>query len=83
MYDIFMQLLQERGLTPYRVSMDTGIPQSTLSAWKRGKSTPKLNKLQIIADYLGVSVDYLLGENGKKISLPLTIGLRSYCVNRI
>jgi transcriptional regulator with XRE-family HTH domain len=66
MYDIFMQLLQERGLTPYRVSMDTGIPQSTLSAWKRGKSTPKLNKLQIIADYLGVSVDYLLGENGKK-----------------
>ena len=67
MYDIFSKLLQERGLTNYQVSKDTGISQSTLSDWKRGIiKAPKLNKLQIIADYLGVSVDYLLGKNGFK-----------------
>lgn len=62
MYEIFEQLLQKRGITAYRISKDTGIAQSILSAWKTGKSTPKLDKLKTIADYLGVSIEYLMGE---------------------
>ena len=60
MYEIFSKLIQERGITPYKVSKDTGVSQSTLSDWKRGVSTPKQDKLQKIADYLGVSIDYLM-----------------------
>lgn len=60
MYEIFSKLIQERGITPYKVSKDTGVSQSTLSDWKRGVSTPKQDKLQKIADYLGVSIDYLI-----------------------
>ena len=32
----------------------------TLSDWKNGKSTPKQDKLMKIADYFGVSLDYLM-----------------------
>ena len=37
MYEIFEQLLKKRKITPYRVSKETGVPQSTLSDWKRGR----------------------------------------------
>lgn len=64
MYEIFVQLLEKYNLTPYKVAKETGVPQSTLSDWKRGKSTPKQDKLQKIADYFGVTVDYLMtGKN--------------------
>ena len=66
MYEIFEQLLKKRKITPYRVSKETGVPQSTLSDWKRGRSVPKTEKLQKIANYLGVALDYLLGNEQKK-----------------
>lgn len=60
MYEIFEQLLQAHGLTAYKISQLIGVSQSTLSDWKRGRSTPKQDKLQKIADYFGVTVDYLM-----------------------
>lgn len=60
MYEIFEQLLQKYGITPYKISKETGITQSTLSDWKRGISTPKQDKLQKIADYFGVSLAYIV-----------------------
>lgn len=60
MYDIFAELLAEKGLTPYKVYKATGVAQSSLSDWKNGKSKPKYESMKKIADYLGVSVDYLL-----------------------
>ena len=66
MYEIFMQLLEKYHVTPYKVAKETGVSQSTLSDWKRGVSTPKQDKLQKIADYFGVTVDYLMtGKNDK------------------
>lgn len=63
MYEIFSDLLQKYGVTPYKVSKETGVSQSTLSDWKRGISTPKPDKLQKIADYFGVPLTYLLTGN--------------------
>ena len=62
MYEIFEQLIRQKGISTYKVSKETGISQATLSDWKRGRSTPKADKMQKIADYFGVSVDYLLGN---------------------
>jgi len=59
MYEIFEKLLKEHNVTPYRVAKDTGITTATLTSWKQGKYTPKTEKLQKIADYFGVSLDYL------------------------
>lgn len=61
MYENYERIIRAKGLTNYKVSKDTGIAQSVLSTWKTKGTIPKADKLQILADYLGVSVDYLLG----------------------
>lgn len=66
MYEMFEKLLEERGVTAYRVAKETGISTATLSDWKSGRSTPKTDKMQKIADYFGVSIDYLLGTEKKE-----------------
>ena len=63
MYEIFERLLQLKGVTAYKVSKETGISQQTFSKWKNKVSTPKIDKLQKIADYFGVSIDYLMGND--------------------
>lgn len=60
MYSIFVKLMEEKGLTPYRVAKETGITQATLSRWKTGKINPSLETLQVLADH--VSIDYLAGK---------------------
>ncbi|WP_148510130.1 helix-turn-helix domain-containing protein [Hungatella hathewayi] len=60
MYEKFERLCKEKGITPYKVSRDTGIATATLSDWKSGRSKPKVDKLKILADYFGVSIEYFL-----------------------
>ena len=74
MYKIFEQLLQKYGLSAYKVSKETGITQSTLSGWKRGRSTPKSDNMKKIADYFGVTIDYLMTgiEEPPEKESPLT-----------
>lgn len=62
MYKKFERLLTERNLTAYKVSLDTGIAQSSLSDWKRGVSNPKADKLKILANYFDVPIEYFLEE---------------------
>lgn len=65
MYSRYSILRNGRGITNYRVSKDTGIAASTLSEWKTGRSKPKIEKLKILADYFGVTVDYFLEDENK------------------
>lgn len=60
MYKKFAALLYKNNKTAYQVSKDTGISTATLSNWKNGNYNPKLEKLKILADYFGVSVEYFL-----------------------
>lgn len=73
MYEIFEQLLQKLNVTPYKISKETGVTQTTLSNWKNGKSTPSTANMQKIADYFNVSIDYLMtgeeNEGGEKYYL--------------
>ncbi len=62
MYEIFAKLLNESGLKAVDVTKATGISSTVFSEWKKGKSTPKIDKLQKIADYFDVSTDYLSGK---------------------
>ena len=60
MYEIFEKLCREHGITPYRVCKDLGIPTGTTSNWKAGRYTPKADKMQRIADYFGVGLEYIM-----------------------
>ena len=55
-YKRFEELVRNNGVTAYAVSKATGIPNSTFSDWKKGKSKPKIEKLQKIAKDCDVSV---------------------------
>ena len=61
MYSRFLLLMQKNNVKAAEVSRRTGISKSTLSKWKNGVSTPKMDKLKIIADYFHVSVEWLAG----------------------
>ena len=63
MYSRFVQLLQEKNITPYQVAKATGISQSTLSDWKTGRAKPKVDKLLKLAEFFKVPVDYFLKED--------------------
>ncbi|MCU7195509.1 helix-turn-helix domain-containing protein [Turicibacter sanguinis] len=60
MYLKFLSLLEDRGITSYKVAKETGISQVTLSDWKNGRSVPKVDKLQKIANYFEVPITYFL-----------------------
>ena len=65
-YELSAKIIEAKGITPYRVAKDTGLTTVLFTDWKKGKSKPKYDKLKIIADYLGVSVEYLQGIETKQ-----------------
>lgn len=66
-YDNFLILCSDNGVSPLQVRKDLGISQSTMASWKSRGLTPKYETLLKLADYFGVSVDYLVtGEQTKK-----------------
>lgn len=60
MYETFEKLLNEKNVTAYRVAQETGISQVVFSEWKKGKSNPKVDKLQKLAEYFDVPLETFL-----------------------
>lgn len=67
MYEKYAILRDERGYTDYEVSKHTGVSTSTLTNWKYGRYTPKINKLLAIAVFFGVTVDYFLDDTTSNV----------------
>lgn len=59
-YEKLKKLSKEKSM--YSISKDTGIAQSTLSDWKLGKTSPKVDKLLILARYFNVDISYFFNE---------------------
>lgn len=55
------------------ISEATGISSGNISDWKSGKSVPSGDRLVKLADFLEVSVPYLLGSDEDENALDLTI----------
>lgn len=62
MYKKYVKLREEKGVTDYRVAKDVGFNACVFSDWKSGKSSPKVNKLKILAEYFEVDINYFLEE---------------------
>lgn len=71
MYNRFLTILKSKGLTPYKVSKETGVSQATLTNWKNGSYVPKYNKLKKLADYLNIDISELMGEGGEVNRVPI------------
>lgn len=56
------QLRKQKGYTQIYVQMQTGIEQALLSKFENGERVPPTETLLCLAEFYGVSVDYLLGR---------------------
>ena len=70
MVELKAQHKTQKELTAY-----LGVTKSAFTDWKSGKSNSFIKHLPQIAEFLGVSVDYLLGKTDKKIRPLLMNGL--------
>lgn len=59
--ETFIRLCNQKGESPSSVCRNVGITPSSFSLWT-DESVPRKATLMKIADYFGVSVDYLLGN---------------------
>ena len=66
-YKKFEELLLKNNTKPYRVAKDTGLSPTLFCDWKSGKSRPKADKIKILADYFGVSIDYFLEDTTNSV----------------
>ncbi len=67
-YDVYLSLCKRNSKKPSVVAAELGINKSNVSNWKNNGYTPRGEVLQKIADYFGVTTDYLLtGEETKKV----------------
>ena len=63
------KLLKQKKMLQSDFSMETGIPQSTISSWKTHKTNPHSDKIMAICRALGVTPEQIL--TGKDIDAEL------------
>lgn len=61
-YENFVRLCAQSGKSLAKVARDIGVQKSTVSRWATG-SEPRDTTIVRIADYFGVTVDELMGED--------------------
>lgn len=60
-WEIFLKLCTDRGVSPTQATKDLEIATGSVTKWKNG-AAPRAATIRKIADYFGVSVEYLLGN---------------------
>ncbi len=72
-YKIVERLCMSKGISITKLSEELGLSSSVVTGWKNG-AAPRKSTLKKIADYFGVSPDYLLGDSPKSnkgVMIPL------------
>lgn len=69
----FKDLLSSSGKMQKDICKDLGISKQKLSNWKTGYTEPNLDDVIMLANYFGVSVDYLIGYENEDGSINTTI----------
>ena len=59
----FKQCLKEKNIKQAELARSTNITPSSISDWSKGKYTPKRDKLIVLAEYLSVNPDWLVGDS--------------------
>lgn len=80
------ELRAEKGIRSEDAAEVFGVSRATLSAYEMGKSVPDLNVLNKMADFYGVSTDYICGRTNVKKSLQAdtsSVKLSQSDVNKI
>lgn len=64
MFQVRLKELREKaGLSQSALAKKLGVVQSTVGMWENGKNKPENARLEALANFFSVSVDYLLGRD--------------------
>jgi transcriptional regulator with XRE-family HTH domain len=58
-----LKLIDDTGIVDYKIERDIGLKRASISNWRRELANPSVDALVKIADYFGVSLDYLVGRD--------------------
>lgn len=61
------RLRQERGLCQEELGRRIGASKQSVSNWENGNIVPSIDLLVRLADFFGVSTDYLLGREKQRV----------------
>ena len=67
-FNRFKELCDERGISAYRACTDIGLNRSAVAKWKTG-GKPNGSTAAKLADYFGVTTDYLLGQSEERMPI--------------
>ncbi len=56
------ELRRKRGMTQAALAEIIDVRQDSICIYEKGKNYPEVRRLLILADYFGVSLDYLMGR---------------------
>lgn len=65
LYENIKILCKEKGVSVSKVEDDLGFPRSTIPSW--GRSNPSCNKVNDVAHYFHVTMDFLLGNTNERM----------------
>ena len=76
------ELMQEKNITFYKLSKETGITESAFSKWKKDKyKNPQQETINKISKFFNVSVDYLLGKTDDRNILNVEVEKKDLDLN--
>ena len=61
------ELRERKGISQKDIAAELGIDRTTWNKWEKGKAEPSIDMLCMLADYFGVTLDYLC-EHEPKVS---------------
>ena len=70
-----LMLLDEKHMQQKELSDYLGLSKNTMTGWKNGNNNSYMKYLPKIAEFFGVSVDYLLGKETPAIENDFTYAL--------
>lgn len=65
-FDKILEVAKAKGITQVQLANHLGVGKQAVSEWKKGRSTAYMKRIGEIAEFLGVSVDYLVGNENQK-----------------
>lgn len=64
------RIIDSKGITQLELAMRLNVAASSVSYWCNGEKMPRMDKIEMIADFLGVSKSDLLEERASKANIP-------------
>lgn len=69
----FKRLMELKGVSRKEIAQVLGLSYFTVSDWVNGKKYPRMDKVEILANYFGVTKSDLIEETSENLPQPQTL----------